>query len=89
MENHNFLWVNPLEMAIFNSKVLDYQRVMGNQLHVFSIMVMSWGYQSAKLGIYPLDTLAIKRGRGKYPINRSFNRTFIELNKWGIFHGHF
>ena len=27
MENHNFLWVNPLKIAIFNSFVYVYQRV--------------------------------------------------------------
>ena len=61
MENHIFLWVNPLEMAILNGKVLDYQRVMGKSTTCFfyngdvmGISISKIGdipFQSAKLGI--------------------------------------
>ena len=38
MENHHFSWENSLEMVIFNSKLLVYQRVMfGIGLQIFGI----------------------------------------------------
>ena len=66
MENHPFFWVNQLEMAIFHSKLLNYQRVSAPAIDHRGTTRSRLGQNCLAIPVMSLKTIINHRFGGLY-----------------------